>query len=89
MKPKQPHGPPMTLGNVRDNVQRLIASCLNDACRHTALIATMQPKHPPVPPMTLGNMCEVGVQNLIVSCLNDARPAHGADRCVQHRSAIV
>jgi hypothetical protein len=29
----------MTLGNMRKlGVQRLIASCLNDACRHTALI---------------------------------------------------
>jgi transposase len=30
----------MTLGNMRDlgGVQNLIASCLNDACRHTALI---------------------------------------------------
>jgi hypothetical protein len=29
----------MTLGNMRRlGVQRLIASCLNDACRHTALI---------------------------------------------------
>jgi hypothetical protein len=29
----------MTLGNMRElGVQRLIASCLNDACRHTALI---------------------------------------------------
>jgi hypothetical protein len=36
---KQPAGPPMTLGNMRDlGVQRLIASCLNDACRHVALI---------------------------------------------------
>ena len=34
-----PAGPPMTLGNMRElGVQRLIASCLNDACRHTALI---------------------------------------------------
>jgi hypothetical protein len=39
MKPKQPAGPPMTLGNMRElGVVRLIASCLNDACRHTALI---------------------------------------------------
>jgi hypothetical protein len=38
-KPEQPAGPAMTLGNMRDlGVQRLIASCLNDACRHTALI---------------------------------------------------
>ena len=36
-KPK-PAGPPMTLGNMRElGVQRLIA-CLNDACRHVALI---------------------------------------------------
>ena len=29
----------MTLGNMRAlGVQRLLASCLNDACRHTALI---------------------------------------------------
>jgi hypothetical protein len=29
----------MTLGNMRQlGVQRLIASCLNDACRHQALI---------------------------------------------------
>ncbi len=39
MKAKQPHGPLMTFGNMRElGVQRLIASCLNDACRHTALI---------------------------------------------------
>jgi hypothetical protein len=29
----------MTLGNMRDlGVQRLLASCLNDACRHATLI---------------------------------------------------
>jgi hypothetical protein len=39
MKPKQPAGPAMTLGNMRDlGVHRLVASCLNDACRHVALI---------------------------------------------------
>ena len=32
-KPKQPAGPPMDLGNMRElGVQRLVASCLNDAC---------------------------------------------------------
>jgi hypothetical protein len=36
---KQPSGQPMTLGNMRDlGVQRLIASFLNPACRHEALI---------------------------------------------------
>ncbi len=38
-KQKQPAGEAMTLGNMRAlGVQRLIASCLNDACRHVALI---------------------------------------------------
>ena len=32
---KQPQGPPMTLGNMRHlGVKRLIAHCLNPACRH-------------------------------------------------------
>ena len=36
---KHPPGPPMTLGNMRElGVQNLVASCLNDACRHTSLI---------------------------------------------------
>jgi hypothetical protein len=36
---KHPPGPPMTLGNMRHlGVQRLLASCLNDACRHQGLI---------------------------------------------------
>ena len=39
MTPKHPPGPPMTLGNMRElGVQHLIAFCLNDACRHQALI---------------------------------------------------
>ena len=38
-EPKHPPGPAMTLGNMRQlGVKRLLASCLNDACRHTALI---------------------------------------------------
>jgi hypothetical protein len=36
---KHPPGLPMTLGNMRElGVKKLIASCLNDACRHTTLI---------------------------------------------------
>ena len=39
MKLKHPPGPPMPLGNMRkQGVQNLIAFCLNDACRHQALI---------------------------------------------------
>ena len=38
-KSNPPPGPPMTLGNMRAlGVQRLIASCLNDACRHQGLV---------------------------------------------------
>jgi hypothetical protein len=37
--PKHPPGPAMTLGNMRElGVKRLIASCLNDACRHQGLV---------------------------------------------------
>jgi hypothetical protein len=52
MKPKHPAGPPMTLGKMRElGVQRLIASCLNDACRHTALIdVSSYPAETPGPP---------------------------------------
>jgi hypothetical protein len=35
MNPKHPPGPPMTLGNMWSlGVQRLVAYCLNPACRH-------------------------------------------------------
>jgi hypothetical protein len=38
-KPKQPPGPPMTLGNMRAlSVQRLVAHCLNPSCLHEGLI---------------------------------------------------
>jgi hypothetical protein len=37
-KPKQPAGPPMTLGNMRQlDVQRLLVSCLNPDCLHSTL----------------------------------------------------
>jgi hypothetical protein len=39
MKSNHPPGSPMTLGNVRHlGVHRLVATCLNDACRHQGLI---------------------------------------------------
>jgi hypothetical protein len=46
-------GPPMTLGNMRQlSVQNLIASCLNYACRHTALIdVSSYPAETPVLPL--------------------------------------
>ena len=38
MNPKQPHGPPMTLGNMHHlGVQRLVAHCLNPSCLHEGL----------------------------------------------------
>ena len=39
MNPQYPPGEPMTLGNTRKlSVQRRVAFCLNDACRHQGLI---------------------------------------------------
>jgi hypothetical protein len=39
MNPKHSPGPPMTLGNMRQQgVRNLVAYCLSDSCRHTALI---------------------------------------------------
>ena len=43
MTPKHPPGSPMTLGNMRElGVQNLIAYCLNDACRHQAMIGCIE-----------------------------------------------
>jgi hypothetical protein len=48
MNPKNRDGrSPMTLGNMRQlGVHNLVASCLNDACRHMALIdvSTIRPR---------------------------------------------
>jgi transposase len=39
MTPKHPPGPPMDLANMRrQGVRSLIAYCLNDSCRHQAVI---------------------------------------------------
>jgi hypothetical protein len=39
MTPKRPPGPPMDLANMRpQGVRSLICFCLNDACRHQAII---------------------------------------------------
>ncbi|MBV8459059.1 MAG: hypothetical protein JO122_20890 [Acetobacteraceae bacterium] len=39
VKQKHEPGPPMTLGNMREQgVQHLVVSCLNYLCGHTALI---------------------------------------------------
>ena len=38
-KQRNPPGEPMMLGDIRQlGVQRLVATCLNDACRHQGLI---------------------------------------------------
>ena len=43
----------MTLGNMRHlGVQRLVASCLNDACRHEGLIDVSCPLRRPVRELT-------------------------------------
>jgi hypothetical protein len=39
VNPKHPPGPAVTFGNMRElGVEQLIASCLNDACRHQGLV---------------------------------------------------
>ena len=52
-------GPPMTLGNMRElGVQRLIASCLNDACRHVGLIDVSKcPAETEVPSFAMKVVC--------------------------------
>jgi hypothetical protein len=43
LKATQPHVTPVTLSNMRYlGVQRLVATCLNDACRHRGLINPSQ-----------------------------------------------
>jgi hypothetical protein len=51
MKPKYEPGPPMDLQNMRrQGVQRLIAYCLNDSCRHQGIIdVSSYPGATPVP----------------------------------------
>jgi hypothetical protein len=51
MKQRHELGPPMTLGNMRrQGVRNLAAYCLNDACRHTAVIdVSPYPGDTPVP----------------------------------------
>ena len=49
----------MTLANMRAlGVQRLLASCLNDACRHTAVIVSSYPGDTEVP--SLGKRARCG-----------------------------
>jgi hypothetical protein len=51
MKAKHPPGPPMDLANMRrQGVHHLVAYCLNDSCRHQALIdVPSYPGDTPVP----------------------------------------
>jgi hypothetical protein len=43
VKPRHPPGDPMTLGNMRKlGVHHLIASCLNEACPHQAVVQATQ-----------------------------------------------
>ena len=76
MAPKRPPGPAMTLGNMRElGVKRLIASCLNDACRHTALIEVWSyPAETEIPVTTRARLAAcAAVFPIEMSCV-----AHGA-----------
>ena len=56
---KQPHGPPMTLANMRElGVRRLLVSCLNHGCRHDALLdVSNYPAETEVPSFRLRMKC--------------------------------
>ena len=67
-QPKHPPGPPMDLANMRrQGVRRLVAYCLNDACRHQALIEVWSyPANTEMPIQAPGRLCEMrrsGQQN--------------------------
>jgi hypothetical protein len=50
-RPKQPQGPPMTLGNMRElGVHNLVSFCLDGACRHSAFIDVSKYLPTPVRP---------------------------------------
>jgi hypothetical protein len=61
-------GEPMTLGNMRQQgVRNLVAYCLNDSCRHQALIdVSSYPPDTPVPVRRQGRVRQV----------RGSRPAH-------------
>jgi hypothetical protein len=64
MNRKRPPGPPMTLGNVRKlGVRNLLASWLNDACQHTALIDVSS--YPADIPGTVVSHCSCASRDLI------------------------
>jgi hypothetical protein len=49
-EPQAPTGPPLTLGDMRElGVQNLIASCLNDACRHQLIDVSSYPADTDLP----------------------------------------
>jgi len=58
-KAKQPPGEPMTLGNMRRlGVQRLVATCLNEACRHQGLVdVSIYPDDTEVPSFAAKAVC--------------------------------
>ena len=60
-RPKQPHGPPMTLGDMRARgVQNLLVSCLNPECLHSGLLdVSVWPAETTVPSFTGRMRCSV------------------------------
>jgi hypothetical protein len=59
LKTQQPAGEPMMLGNMRHlGVHHLVATCLNDACRHQGLIEMSKyPDDTPVPSFASKIVC--------------------------------
>ena len=58
-KAKEPHGPPMTRGVMREfGLHRLLVSCLNPACRHeVAFDVSSYPGDMEVPPLARRMIC--------------------------------
>jgi hypothetical protein len=68
-KTKRPRDPPMTLGKMRQiGVQMLFAYCLNNACRHSALVdVSRYPNEVEVPWFRLRVKCgKCGTRNVDV-----------------------
>jgi hypothetical protein len=93
-KQRQEPGPPLTLGNMRlQGVHHLIAYCLNDSCRHQAIIdVSSYPGDTPVPwfqgkvkkrsrgCLTIGGGAQPGKSDPIHRALPADDQPHGADR---------
>jgi hypothetical protein len=79
---KHEHGPPMDLANMREQgVRNFVAYCLNDSCRHTAVIdVSSYPGDPLVPWFRSKVKCaKCGVRNDRIDAAELERGVTGQD----------